>query len=227
MTAPAVSSTASATQVAAVARLVAAAGLAEGFGHVSARLSGGGFAITSTGPLGAAAEETVLEVADLQSAAERHEGRPLEAPAHAAIYEARPDVGAIVRCHPPSVVVAGLGGELPPVTHGLAGLAGTLALHEDPQLLDRPERAEVAAGDLGDADCLVMRANGALAVGRDLPSAAVRAWFLEERARVWLAAGRPAGLDSAELAERAEHWPAEAHRAWAWLQWRFGDAGSG
>ena len=37
-------------QVASVARLIAAAGLAEAFGHVSARLDGGGFAITSTGP---------------------------------------------------------------------------------------------------------------------------------------------------------------------------------
>ena len=31
------------------------------------------------------------------------------------------------------------------------------------------------------------------------------------------------GSSQAELAERAEHWPAEAQRAWAWLQWRFGE----
>ena len=146
----------------------------------------------------------------LDAAAERREGLPLEAPAHAAIYAARPDVGAIVRVHPPSVVVAGLSGELPPVTHGLAGLSGEVALLDDPQLVDGPERAAAAAAALGAADCLLMRANGALAVGADLATACVRAWFLEERARVWLAAGRPDGLSQAELAERAEHWPAEA-----------------
>ena len=226
MSAQPAAATATATQVAAIARLVAAAGLAEAFGHVSARLDGGGFAITSTGPLGAATEESVLEVANAEVAAERREGQPLETPAHAAIYDFRPDVGAIIRCHSPSVVVAGLGSDLPEVTHGLAGLAGRLAIHEGPQLLDRPQRAEAAAAALGDADCLVMRANGALAVGRDLSAAAVHAWFLEERTRVWLAAGRPSGLNVAELEEREEHWPAETQRAWAWLQWRFGDEGA-
>lgn len=227
MSATSAAATATAAQIAAVARLVAVAGLAEAFGHVSARFEGGGFAITSTGPLGAATDDSVLELAGAEDAAARVDGQPLETPVHAAIYEARPDVGAIVRCHPPSIVVAGLGSELPPVTHGLAGLAGSVALYTDPQLVDGPERAAAAAAALGKADCLVMRANGALTVGPDLSVAAVRAWFLEERARVWLAAGRPAGLDSAEIELRSEHWPAEAQRAWAWLQWRFGDGSPG
>ena len=98
-----------------------------------------------------------------------------------------------------------------------------MALLDDPQLVDRPERAAAAAAALGAADCLVMRANGALAVGGDLATATVRAWYLEERARVWLAAGRPDGLSQVELAERAEHWPAEAQRAWAWLREAFGE----
>ena len=60
MIAPPAVATATATEVASVARLVAAAGLAEGFGHVSARLPGGGFAITSTAPLGFADEGSVI-----------------------------------------------------------------------------------------------------------------------------------------------------------------------
>ena len=195
MIAPPAVATATATEVASVARLVAAAGLAEGFGHVSARLAGGGFAITSTAPLGSADEGSVIALAGARRRRRAPRGLPLEAPAHAAIYAARPDVGAIVRVHPPSVVVAGLSGELPPVTHGLAGLSGEVALLDDPQLVDGPERAAAAAAALGAADCLVMRANGALAVGPDLATACVRAWFLEERARVWLAAGRPDGLE--------------------------------
>lgn len=212
--------------VVATARLVARAGLVEGFGHVSAR-DGESFAITSTAPLGTADEASILFVESDRASAEPSPGLPLEAPLHAAIYAARPDVGAIVRTHSPAAVAAGFGAVTPPVAHGLGGLAGELARLDDPQLVDRPERAERAAAALGAADCLLLRANGSLAVGADLGEATVRAWFLEERARVWLAAERPSGLDPAELARRAEHWPAEAGRALAWLRWRFGDGGPG
>jgi ribulose-5-phosphate 4-epimerase/fuculose-1-phosphate aldolase len=213
-----------AVAVAATARLVARAGLAEGFGHVSAR-DGDGFAITSTAPLGGAEENSILLLEGDGKPTERPAGLPLEAPLHAAIYAARPQVGAIVRGHSPAAVVVGLGAELPPVTHGLAGMAGELARFDDPQLIDDPRRAEAAARALGDADCLLLRANGNLAVGRDLAEATVRAWFCEELARVWLASGRGAGLSAAELEQRGAHWPAERQRAWAWLRWRFGDGG--
>lgn len=215
---------ASATEVAAVARLIAAAGLAEAFGHVSARRPEGGFSLTSTAPLGSADAASIRALADAADAAERRPGQPLEAPLHAAIYEARPDVGAIVRVHPPSVVAVGVGAEPLPVTHGLAGLAGEVAFYEDPQLVDSPERGAAAASALGAADCLILRGNGALATGATLADATVRAWFLEERARVWLATGT-AGLGETELAQRSEHWPAERERAWQWLRWRFAEEG--
>lgn len=222
MVAEPTAASATATEIAAVARLVARAGLCEAFGHVSARRGETGFAITSTTPLGAADEGSIHELSGADAAAERRPGLPLEAPLHAAIYAARPDVGAIVRVHSPAVVALGTDTGLPPVTHGLAGLAGELALHDDVQLVDSPKRAEAAARSLGSADCLVMRANGALATGASLADAAVRAWFMEERARVWLATGTQ-GLGEAELAQRAAHWPAERERAWQWLRWRFGD----
>lgn len=207
-------------EVAAVARVAAAAGLVEGFGHVSARAEGG-FVITTTGPLGAQEAEDVLFV-DASGQAEQSAGRPLETPMHAAIYRGRGDVGAIVRAHPPALVAVGASEELPPIAHGLGGLSGRLAVFADPQLVADDERAGAAAAALGDADVLILRANGALAVGADLEEALVRIWFAEERARVWLAAGRPAGLSEEELAERSRHWPAEARRAAAWLRWRYG-----
>jgi ribulose-5-phosphate 4-epimerase/fuculose-1-phosphate aldolase len=209
-----------------VARLVAAAGLAQGFGHVSERRDGG-FSITSTMPLGAATEESVLEVDDGATPDPRPAGLPLETPLHAAIYAARSDARAVVRTHPPSVVELPAAGELPAVTHGLAGLSGKLARLDDPQLVDDAERGEAAAAALGDADCLIMRSNGALAVGASLAEATVKSWFLEERARVWLTNGGVAGLSDEELELRAGHWPAESQRAWRWLQWRFGDGGEG
>jgi HCOMODA/2-hydroxy-3-carboxy-muconic semialdehyde decarboxylase len=212
-----------AAAVAAAARLVAAAGLAEGFGHVSARGPDSGFAITSTAPLATAGEASILFVDEHAGPDDRPPGLPLETPLHAAIYAARADVGAIVRGHSPSVVVAGLDQRLPAITHGLAGLSGEIRRLDDPQLVVDPERAGAAATALGAADCLIMRANGSLAVGGELGEAVVRAWFLEERARVWLQTGGEAGLRTDELGLRAQHWPAESARAWLWLQSRFGD----
>lgn len=206
--------------VASVARLLSRAGLVEAFGHVSCRLDDG-YAITSIRvPLGAVTADEVLRDPC-------GEGVPLEAPLHAAIYSARADVAAICRTHSPAVVAAGASGAEPPAAHGLAVLSGTVALFDDPQLVTEGNRAARAAAALGDRDCLIMRGNGALATAPSPERAAVRAWFLEERARVWLQSGRSGALSDAELAERSEHWRAESERAWRWLQWRFGDEEEG
>lgn len=215
-------------EVAEVARLLSRAGLVGAFGHVSARTADG-FEITATTvPLGSATTASVNAVSGEEPTGK---GIPLEAPLHAAVYAARPDVGAICRTHSPAAVAAGAGGAPPPVTHGLGGLSGELSAFEEPQLVTERGIARRAAGALGTGDCLLLRGNGALATGRTLGHAAVRAWYLEERARVWLEAGGAARpLSDAELVERSRHWSAESERAWSWLRSRFCDswsAGSG
>jgi ribulose-5-phosphate 4-epimerase/fuculose-1-phosphate aldolase len=207
-------------QVASVARLMARAGLVEAFGHVSAR-TGTGFAITATTtPLGSATAESVLAV-DGDGALE---GAPLETPLHAAIYDARPDLGAICRTHSPAMVAVGAAGDLPPLTHGLGGLAGAVAFADQIQLVVDGHLAASLAAALGGADCLLMRGNGGLATGESLERAAVRAWYLEQRSRVWLdSGGRATALGEQESGERSRHWPVEAERAWRWLHWRFGE----
>lgn len=212
--------------VAAAARLAARAGLLEAFGHVSQRDPGGGFVITTTEPLLAAGPGNTRHLDDAGNASGDASGVPLEAPLHAAIYAARPDVGAIVRTHSPATVVAGVDPDLvaPPLLHGLGGMSGEIAIYPDPQLIDDRARGEAAAAALDQADCLIMRGNGSLATGRDLPDALVRAWFFEERLRVWLEAGRPStGIEGEELVMRSQHWSVEAARAWAWLAVRFGE----
>ena len=103
---------------------MSAAGLAEAFGHVSARWKGG-FAITSTLPFAVAGPEGVVVVPDAGDPPSGGAGAPLETPMHAAVYLARPDVGAICRGHPPAVVAWGTGIEELPLLHGLGALAGT------------------------------------------------------------------------------------------------------
>jgi HCOMODA/2-hydroxy-3-carboxy-muconic semialdehyde decarboxylase len=224
VSAPARATSVSAVAVAEVARILARAGLVEAFGHVSARRSTGGFLITSTDPLGAAHPGDVCRLdADESLHGGTGDGVPLEAPLHAAIYKARPDVSAICRTHSRWAIAWGARVQVPPLVHGLGALAGSVAVWEDIQLVTDSERAERVAAELGEHDCLLLRGNGALATAQSLESAAVRAWFLEERCRSaadsW---DQAVTIAASELAERAGWFPAEEARAWRWLRWRFG-----
>jgi ribulose-5-phosphate 4-epimerase/fuculose-1-phosphate aldolase len=212
------------TEVARVARMLSRAGLVEAFGHVSARTASG-FAITGVAPmLGATAESVV--VVDLESGPV--EGpvdlAPLETPLHAAVYAARPGVGGICRGHPPSVVDWGIGDDDLPLLHGLGALAGhPVRVHDDIELVTTPDRGAKVAGTLGDAASVILRANGALAVGRDPLEAATRLYYLEERARVATRSTAAPPGDASTWARRLEHTDPELTRAVNWFEARFGD----
>jgi ribulose-5-phosphate 4-epimerase/fuculose-1-phosphate aldolase len=211
-----------AVELAESARLISRAGLVEAFGHLSARLGGGGFLITPTDPLLHARPERMIEADDL-GAAPADAGLPKEAPLHAAIYAARSDVGAICRTHSPAVVAWGARAAIPPLLHGLGGLSGTVSLHREAQLVTTARAARAAAADLGDCDCMILYANGAVCTAAQLSGAVVRAWFLEERARVAERCPDGCALPDAAASERAHHHEAEEARAWAWLRARFGE----
>ncbi len=223
-------------EVAATARMLSAAGLVEAFGHVSARLPDGGFAITPTTPLLAVTPGDVV-VVDADGVAPPGSAAPLEVPLHAAIYLARPDVAAICRGHGRSMVAWGVGTTALPLLHGLGAIAGRrVRVHPDPRLVTTPAAGEAVASTMGTDDAVLLRANGGLAVGPTLGEAATRLWFTEERAAVALAVGAasgPAGLDAPAgdppVADdvwqaRLDDTPAELRRAVAWFTTRFGDA---
>lgn len=211
-------------EVAAAARMLSRAGLAEAFGHVSARTAEG-FAITSVRPLHAHTSDDVALVDGAgEGLAGPVEALPMETPLHAAVYAARPDVSAICRGHPPHVVDWGVGTADLPLLHGLGGLAGThVGIHDDPQLVTTPASAAAAARRLARDFCLILRANGAFAVGADLPEAATRLYFLEERARVALKSPAPSEFPPEQRRQRLLHSDAELARAKAWFLSRFGD----
>ncbi len=209
-----------AAEVAEAARIISGAGLVEGFGHVSAR-DGDGFLITATLPLGAATADQVHRVDAAGKATEGAENVPLEAPMHAAIYAARSDVNAICRTHSPAAVRAGVLGEVPPLTHGLGGLAGDVKLSGRTDLVTDQAAGEEIAEDLGNANCLLIRGNGSIATGQSLAEAVVRARYLEERCLVSEGID-PADGWRAELLEPRSRWfEKETTRAWAWLRWRY------
>jgi ribulose-5-phosphate 4-epimerase/fuculose-1-phosphate aldolase len=208
--------------IATTARMMSAAGLAEAFGHVSARWKGG-FAITSTLPFAVAGPEDVVVVSDAGAPPSGGAGAPLETPMHAAVYLARPDVGAICRGHPPTVVAWGTGIEELPLLHGLGALAGTrVAIHPDTDLVTTVSQGNEVAATLGEDQSVILRANGCLAVGATLLEAVTRLYFLEERARVLMEA--PAGARETDWGARLRHTGAELERAMAWFDATYGSA---
>ena len=216
------------TDVAATARMVAAAGLVEAFGHVSARIPSG-FLITSTRPMLDATVDDVIAVESGDPVAGPVDELPLETPMHAAIYRARPDVGAICRGHPPSVVVWGMVTERLPLLHGLGGIAGAeVRVYPEIELVKSPEAGAAVSDTLGEGFSVLLQANGCLSVGSDLLEAATRLWFLEERARVVVQA-RSAGIGMMGKRqriwrERLEDSNAELERAKQWMLRTFGPA---
>ena len=212
--------------VASTARLLAAAGLVEAFGHVSTR-TGAGFLITSTNPMFEATDDDVILVESGVLVGGPVHAAPLETPMHAAIYEARPDVGAICRGHPPNVVTWGVSTEPLPLLHGLGGMAGrTVRVHPDIELVKTAEAGDRVAGTLGDDSGVILEANGCAAVGADLSEAATRLWYLEERARVAVQV-RGAGITPATVRRytwdrRLEDSIPELVRAKQWMIRSFG-----
>lgn len=213
-----------AAEIAEAARIITGAGLVEAFGHVSAR-SGQGFMITSTRPLGSTGEADIhLLDGECRAAADATD-LPLEAPMHAAIYAARNDVNAICRTHSPAAVRAGAIGVIPPLVHGLGGLAGEVAISDRTDLVTDFAAGEEIANALQSADCLLVRGNGSIATGHSLGEAVVRARFLEERCLVGEGFGTADGWTAVELESRAWWFEKETTRAWAWMRWRFEEKG--
>ncbi|MEO3785449.1 class II aldolase/adducin family protein [Actinocorallia sp. B10E7] len=211
-------------EVARTARMIAAAGLVEAFGHVSARLPDG-VAITSTRPMDAArAQDVVLLDASGEAVGGALDDVPLEIRLHLEIYAARPDVMAICRGHSPAAVAWGASDADLPALHGLGLLAGRrVRVHDDIALISDLRRGRAAAERLGPDSALLLRANGGLAVGATLTEAATRLYALEERARVALAPTPPAArpVTEAEWDAREPDSAVELVRACRWFAHRF------
>jgi len=211
-------------ELAEAARICARMGLVEAFGHVSARLPEGGFLITATRPLIGASAADVLQLSDEgELVSGEAELLPLETPLHTAIYASRPSIEALCRTHSPHAVAWGARSEVPPLTIGLDGLSGTIKTHDDSDLVVNEAAAAAAASSMGDADCLLIRANGNICSGGSLSGAVVRAWFLEQRSANAVRIGEAPALEGEQLERRSRHYEIERERAWRWCRERFGD----
>jgi HCOMODA/2-hydroxy-3-carboxy-muconic semialdehyde decarboxylase len=151
---------------------------------------------------------------------------------HQQVYRSRPEVMAVVRSMPQSVMTLGTARRTPRPRHGFgAYFSAGVALWDDPQLVRGEEAAARLAAQLGPLNALIMRGNGAVVIAESILKAVVLTWYLEDAARLELAvlaAGLEAEsvvLDGSACAERATSSGLIFERMWDYLT--AGDAEAG
>ena len=195
-------------------------GLAHAYGHASIRIDDREMLVTPGKPLGlfGPGEPGIRMTIDSPLA----DGALGELRIHQKIYRLRGDVGAICRFQSPAVITLSTAQRTPRALHGLGTyFAPAPPLWEDPALVRDDARALSLAQQLADARAIVLRGNGAVTVGETIEQALAHAYFLEDAARIELAA-MAAGLEplpytKEQVATRAVGTGGLYERMWAWL----------
>jgi HCOMODA/2-hydroxy-3-carboxy-muconic semialdehyde decarboxylase len=169
------------------ARSLSRAGLVHAYGHCSSRTGADVFRVCPAMPMGLIPQDA--EGTDVPIDGALPNGVLGEVRLHQEIYRRDSDVGGVVRFMGPSLMAIGALGCAPALRHGFgcyfyprAGYWG------DPQLVRDNDRARGVIDAMGDSAGVVMRGNGAVVRARSLEHAVVLAWYLEDAARVELAA---------------------------------------
>lgn len=182
--------------VAIACRILAHQGLAEDvLGHVSVRVGPDRMLVRCRGPEERGllfTEPADIRLVDLEGHGELDDDYavPNELPIHAEVLRARPDAISVVHAHPPSVLLAGLGGiALRPVFGAYNIPALRMALDGVPVypravLIRRPDLGREMVAAMGESPVCVLRGHGLTTIGGSVEQAVVRALNLNVLARV-------------------------------------------
>jgi ribulose-5-phosphate 4-epimerase/fuculose-1-phosphate aldolase len=205
-------------KVATACRILGARRLVDGvLGHVSAR-AGGGMLIRCRGPRErgvARTEPADVRLADLEAGRRLEPGDgwdvPKEWPIHAALYQARPEAGAVVHAHPRAAVICSLAGLTPQPVIGSCNMpALRMALEGVPTypraiLISRLELAREMLDAMGASRVCVLYGHGITTVGETVEQATVAALNLAELLSLTVTLAQlgaaPPPLPAADLAE--------------------------
>jgi HCOMODA/2-hydroxy-3-carboxy-muconic semialdehyde decarboxylase len=202
------------------ARALARSGLVHAYGHCSLRMSATQFLVSPPKPLGLVGTDDAA--VSVSTTGVLPPGALPEVIAHQHIYRQREDVGAVARFQSPHVTALSALGRTPRALHGFgAYFAPRPPLHSDPRLVRDDASAAAVAASLGAGRGVVMRGNGAITVGRTLEEAVALAWYLEDAARVEMAA-LSTGLEAQEFTsdearDRAGSGGRLFERMWDWM----------
>ena len=202
------------------ARALARAGLVHAYGHCSIRIDAQLFIVSPPKPLGLVTTNDAPVIVPVQGTLPP--GALPEVLAHQRIYGRRPDVYAVVRFQSPRLMTLSTLGRTPQARHGFgAYFAPQAPLYDNPRLVRDDPSAASLAELLGAARAVVMRGNGAIAVGASIEEAVVMAWYLEDAARVELevlsTGVEGLTLTPSESRDRAVTAGRLIERMWDWL----------
>lgn len=208
-----------------LARATDRAGLSTAYGHCSVRLDAASFLVCAPKPMGRVTPQDAGSVVRLDAPLPDHVLG--EVRLHREVYRRRPDVNAIVRCLPSHVTALAALGRTPKPRHGFgAYFWPQVPFWSDPALVRNDEAAHSVADLMADAAALVLSVNGAVVAGADAAQALTLALFLEDSARVELAALH-AGCEAGPLLTEAQ---CQGRATWAgrvaerqWDYWTAGD----
>lgn len=183
----------------AASRILAAQGVLDAYGHVSARSDKRPerfFMSRSRAPALVTAGDLMELDADSEALPGDKRKGFIERYIHGEIYRMRPDAMAIVHSHSPSVIPFGITRtRLRPVYHMGSFLWNGAPVWDirrereenDVLVRDRP-LGQALAGALGKCSCVLMRGHGMTVIGDSVPEAVFRAIYTEMNARLQLQA---------------------------------------
>lgn len=128
---------------------------------------------------------------------------PLEFHLHAGVYRARPDVKAVVHAHPKWSTFLTMTGHTYLPVYAQGSLVWPMPVLDSPNSINNREMADRLAATLGDRPAAMMKAHGAVTVGKTIVEAFVLANYLEENAyRQYMALqiGKPYSFTEKEVA---------------------------
>jgi ribulose-5-phosphate 4-epimerase/fuculose-1-phosphate aldolase len=221
--------------LAAAARILAAQGVVDAFGHVSMRHPSSPdryLMARSIAPARVTPDDIIEYDLDSDPCNASGRGSFLERFIHGEIYKARPDVMSVVHSHSPSVIPFGLVGvPMQAMFHNAAFIAAGVSVFDirekfgaTDMLVSNGPKGVALAEVMGSRDIVLMRAHGSVACGPTLQAAVFRAVYTEVNARIqhWTnALGRGAPMAALDEEEgRLADGPNQTAGMRAWDLWR-------
>ena len=188
-------------EVALANRIIERCGLAQAFGHVSARIPGTNTFILPIRRSPGFANENQLLVLDTDGKVLSGSGSPnSEFWIHARAYAARPELGCVVHAHPPACVCLTQIGQPHRIVHNQGGaFVDGVAEYDRIGLIRTRELGDAVAQRLGNRVAVMMRGHGITTAAADVRTATMAACFLEESAALQLRMLAAAGGDATRM----------------------------
>lgn len=163
-------------------RILVTAGIMDYNGHASLRIDDTTFLINSGGSNRAAMEMSQISIADTAGQLVAGERLPNEVFLHAEIYKARPDVKALLHCHPNWSTLLNACSQSIPCVMPQGALVADLPLYKHSHSISSAARGVDLADCLGVNCGAYLLNHGVVFVGQELKEPVCRAIYAEQNA---------------------------------------------